>query len=76
MIDTRQTLTKLHNKFPDFTLDNLFEILDCYTEMTTYDWSKWPNTYDKQIAWPLTNINYGNPTSTATANFEVPQKCD
>ena len=44
--------------------------------MTTYDWSKWPNTYDKQITWPLTNINYGNPTSTATANFEVPQKCD
>lgn len=76
MIDTKQTLIKLHNKFPDFTLDTLFEILDCCTEVITYDWSKWPNTFDKQTTWPLTNIQYGNPTSIATANFEVTQKCD
>lgn len=66
MIDSRLTLSKLHSKFPNLTLDDLFEILDCYTEVVTYDWSK----------WPLTNIKYGNPTCTATANFEVPQKCD
>lgn len=76
MIDSKLTLSKLHSKFPNLTLDDLFEILDCYTEVVTCDWSKWPNTLDKQITWPLTNIKYGNPTSTATANFEVPQKCD
>jgi hypothetical protein len=32
MIDTRRTLTNLHNKFPGFTLDTLFEILDCIAE--------------------------------------------
>ena len=76
MIDARLTLTNLHNKFPNLTLDDLFEILNCYTEVVTYDWSKWPLTNDKQITWPRTNIHYGNPTCTATTNFESPQKCD
>lgn len=39
MIDTRQTLIKLHNKFPDFTLDTLFEILDCITEEIFYTYN-------------------------------------
>ena len=55
----------------NLSLDNLFEILDCYIEMP----SMWTNT-DKTFTWPFTNVKYGNPTSTATANFEVPQKCD
>lgn len=75
MIDSRLTLSKLHSKFPNLTLDDLFEILDCYTEVVTYD-LKWPTYRDKSsiTTWPTTT--YGNPTSTATANFEVPQKCD
>lgn len=80
MIDTRQTLTKLHNKFPDFTLDTLFEILDCITEeiFYTYNWQdkrkdNW--RYDKNTNI-VPSINYGNPTCITTANFEVPQKCD
>ena len=74
MIDSRLTLSKLHSKFPNLTLDELFEILDCYTEVVTYD-IKWPTYRDKSITtWPTTT--YGNPTCTATKNFEVPQKCD
>jgi hypothetical protein len=80
MIDTRKTLTKLHNKFPAFTLDTLFEILDCITEeiFYTYNWQdKGKDTwrYDKNTN-TVPSINYGNPTCAATANFEVPQKCD
>lgn len=71
MIDSRLTLSKLHSKFPNLTLDDLFEILDCYVEcVIQYDHTGKPNT------WPFTNIKYGNPTCTATANFESPQKCD
>ena len=77
MIDSRLTLSKLHTKFPNLTLDDLFKILDCYTEVITYDWSKWPISRDKSTTtWPFTTTNYGNPTCTATANLEVPQKCD
>lgn len=68
MIDTRRTLTNLHNKFPNLPLDDLFEILDCYVEcIVQYDHTGKPIE---------TFYNYGNPTCTATANFEVPQKCD
>ena len=32
MINTKATLKKLHSKFPLMSLDELFEILDCYVE--------------------------------------------
>lgn len=80
MIDTRQTLTKLHNKFPDFTLDTLFEILDCITEeiFYTYNWQdKWKDNwrYDKNTNI-VPSINYGNPTCITATSLEVPKKCD
>jgi hypothetical protein len=71
MIDTRRTLVNLHEKFPNLSLDNLFEILDCYIEMP----SMWTNT-DKTFTWPFTNVKYGNPTCTTATSFEVPKKCD
>lgn len=76
MIDTRKTLTKLHNKFPDFTLDTLFEILDCITEeiLYTYNWQdNW--RYDKNTNI-VPSINYGNPTCITATSIEVPKKCD
>lgn len=32
MINTKETLKKLHSKFPLLSLDDLFDILDCYVE--------------------------------------------
>lgn len=80
MIDTRRTLTNLHNKFPEFTLDTLFEILDCIAEeiFYTYNWQdkqkdNW--RYDKNTNI-VPSINYGNPTCITATSIEVPQKCD
>ena len=45
MINTKETLKKLHSKFPLLSLDNLFEILDCYVEENCL-WTKditWSN---------------------------------
>jgi hypothetical protein len=68
MIDSRLTLSKLHSKFPNLTLDDLFEILDCYTEVVTYD-LKWPTYRDKSTTtWPYNTTIYGNPTATTTTN--------
>lgn len=39
MINTKETLKKLHSKFPLLTLDELFTILDCYVE-ENYWWTK------------------------------------
>ena len=38
MIDVKITLKNLHSKFPNLTLDNLFDILDCYVETPDYSW--------------------------------------
>lgn len=39
MINTKETLKKLHSKFPLLSLDDLFDILDCYVEENCL-WSK------------------------------------
>ena len=39
MINTKETLKKLHSKFPLLSLDDLFEILDCYVEENRW-WTK------------------------------------
>lgn len=36
MVSVRKTLENLHSKFPDFTIDELFAILDCIREDSTY----------------------------------------
>lgn len=39
MIDAKETLKKLHKKFPELSLDDLFTILDCYTEQYNLSWN-------------------------------------
>lgn len=43
MINTKETLKKLHSKFPLLSLDELFTILDCYVEEK--------NCWTKDIIW-------------------------
>ena len=43
MINTKATLKKLHSKFPLMSLDDLFEILDCYVEENCW--------WHKDITW-------------------------
>jgi biotin operon repressor BirA-like protein len=61
----RKGLTPQVNKAIDQF--ELFEILDCYTEMVTYD-LKWPTYRDKSTTWPYNTTTYGNPTATTTTN--------
>ena len=35
-MDTRKTLENLHKEFPNLSLDDLFRILDCYVETSSY----------------------------------------
>ena len=37
MLNSKETLKKLHQALPNLTLDELFIILDCYTEEYTYN---------------------------------------
>ena len=53
MIDTKETLKKLHTKFPTLSLDDLFTVLDCYTE---------------QSNWTQPTIRYYGDSNSITAN--------
>lgn len=54
MIDAKETLKKLHKKFPELSLDDLFTILDCYTEQYNLSWngnsSSITATYNNQLS--------------------------
>lgn len=51
MINTKQTLKNLHKKFPMMSLDELFEVLDCYVEESYFKPS--PGTWsDKAVTMP------------------------
>lgn len=60
MLNVKQTLKNLHKKLPTLSLDDLFEVLDCYVEQSTF-----PN-------WePSTKIWYS--TDKTTSVNEVPK---
>ena len=68
MINTKETLKKLHSKFPLLTLDELFTILDCYVEencLWTRDitWSSEPK--------PETLIKTSPYTTNVTCNTDL-----
>lgn len=54
MIDAKETLKKLHKKFPELSLDDLFTILDYYTEQYNLSWngnsSSITATYNNQLS--------------------------
>ena len=52
MMDVKETLKKLHKKFPLLSLDELFDILDCYAETSLLK-------YDQ--LWSSTDIRIKNP---------------
>lgn len=68
MINTKETLKKLHSKFPLLSLDELFTILDCYVE-ENYWWTK-------DITWssepkPATVVKTSPYITTVSNNTDI-----
>lgn len=59
-MNTKQTLKNLHKKFPMMSLDELFEVLDCYVEESYFNTN--PSTWSNKttIIDPLPKIWYDN----------------
>ena len=62
MINTKQTLKNLHKKFPMMSLDELFEVLDCYVKESYFNqvpnldtWKTIP-TISKPSIWYDTQV--------------------
>lgn len=58
MLNSKETLKKLHKKFPQLSLDDLFDILDCYVEeYNFFNGYRWSDDFNKPNK-PLTSIIY------------------
>lgn len=71
MVNAKQTLKNLHKKFPMMSLDELFEVLDCYVEESLF------TSISTKPSWePLTTtpskIWYDNPITSIQAGDEHP----
>jgi hypothetical protein len=62
MMNVKETLKRLHRRLPTLSLDELFELLDCYVEQSTL--TGFPN-------WELNKVWYS--TDKTTSVNEVPK---
>lgn len=58
MINSKETLKRLHKKFPLMSLDELFEILDCVVEESFFKYE--PSKDSPFKTWTGDNILYDN----------------
>lgn len=72
MMNVKETLKKLHKRFPMMNLDELFDILDCYIEYDNYtiDWlnnKKSPN-WEPNKVWYSDKITCQKDDLTTNGN--------
>ena len=70
-MDVKETLKRLHKKFPSKTLDEILDILDCYVETPIYNTKDFWTTdrlYTDRTYFDNSKINekYGSTTTTTT----------
>lgn len=77
-MDVKETLKRLHKKFPNKSLDELFDILDCYVETPIYSTKDFWTTdklYTDRIYFDGSKTNenyekYGTTTTCSSGNCE------
>jgi hypothetical protein len=66
MMNVKETLKRLHKRLPTLSLDELFELLDCYVEQI--DFSRTISTWEPSKVWYSTDKTTGvNETAKATS---------
>ena len=65
MMNVKETLKRLHKRLPTLSLDELFELLDCYVEQV--DFSRTIATWEPSKVWYSTDKTTGvNETAKVT----------
>ena len=63
MMTVKETLKRLHKRLPTLSLDELFELLDCYVEYdsNTIDWLNYkkPSIWEPNKVWYSTDKTNG-----------------
>lgn len=68
MMNVKETLKRLHKKLPTLSLDDLFDVLDCYVEELTFSFKP-----ENQKLWtepsPWNTVTYNTVKSEPTYNL-------
>ena len=64
MMNVKETLKRLHKRFPTLSLDELFELLDCYVE--EIDFSRTISPWEPNKIWYSTDTTGVNETAKVT----------
>lgn len=64
MLNVKQTLKNLHKKLPTLSLDDLFDVLDCYVEEPTFSFKPEDRKLWTEQPIPWDTIKYTDPLST------------
>lgn len=69
MMNVKETLKRLHKRLPTLSLDELFELLDCYVEYdsSTIDWLN----YKKSPIWEPNKVWYSTDTTGVNETAKV-----
>ena len=77
-MNVKETLKRLHKRLPTLSLDELFELLDCYVEYdsNTIDWLNYkrPSTWEPSKVWystdKTTSVNETPKINSITSNVD------
>lgn len=64
MMNVKETLKKLHKRLPTLSLDELFELLDCYVEQSTL--ATFPNWEPNKVWYSTDKTNGVGETAKVT----------
>lgn len=70
MLNTKQTLKNLHKKFPMMSLDELFEVLDCYVEESYFTTN--PGTWSDNAIKTMPKIWYDTQVTSISSKDVCP----
>ena len=67
MLNVKQTLKNLHKKLPTLSLDDLFEVLDCYVEEATFSFKpENQKLWTEPMPWDTIKYNTVKPDPLST----------
>lgn len=73
MMNVKETLKRLHKKFPMMGLDELFDVLDCYVEEVNYSktLSTWKPSWEPKIWYSTDKTTSDTPKINCTTSKNI-----
>ena len=73
MLNVKETLKRLHKRLPTLSLDELFELLDCYVEECTSPFNLGNTNIWKELKSPWETVTYN--TVKSDPNYNLTTSC-